>query len=109
MVHMSADAVGALSRALWPGNIRQLDDVIRAVTASRVGEISAADLPAQVRSQSVRRSLSTIDQLECEAIMNALDQAAGNKVVAARMIGLSRSTIYRKIRAYGLDRDAAFF
>lgn len=109
MVHMSPDAVSELCRASWPGNIRQLDDVIRSVAASRVGEISAADLPADVRSRSVRRSLSTIDQLECEAIMKALDQAGGNKVVAARMIGLSRSTIYRKIRAYGLDRDAAFF
>ncbi len=109
MVHISADAISELSRASWPGNIRQLDDVIRFVAASRVGEISVADLPVEVRSRSLRRSLSTIDQLECEAIMKALNQADGNKVVAARTIGLSRSTIYRKIRAYGLDRDAAFF
>ena len=109
MVHISADAISELSRASWPGNIRQLDDVIRSVAASRVGEISVADLPVEVRSRSLRRSLSTIDQVECEAIMKALSQADGNKVVAARMIGLSRSTIYRKIRAYGLDRDAAFF
>ena len=109
LVHMAAAAIGELSRARWPGNIRQLDDVIRSVAASRVGEISVADLPVEVRLRSLRRSLSTIDQLECEAIMNALSEADGNKVVAARLIGLSRSTIYRKIRAYGLDRDAAFF
>ena len=109
MVHFSVDAVGELSRASWPGNIRQLDEVIRSLAVSRVGEISATDLPSDVRSRSVRRTLSTIDQLECDAIMKALSQADGNKVVAARMIGLSRSTIYRKIRAYGLDRDAAFF
>ena len=109
MVHLSVDAIGELSRASWPGNIRQLDEVIRSLAVSRVGEISATDLPFDVRSRSVRRTLSTIDQLECDAIMKALSQADGNKVVAARMIGLSRSTIYRKIRAYGLDRDAAFF
>ena len=109
MVHLSDEAISELSRASWPGNIRQLDDVIRSIAASRVGEISVADLPTDVRSRSVRRSLSTIDQLECEAIMKALSQADGNKVVAARTIGLSRSTIYRKIRAYGLDPDAAFF
>ena len=109
MVHLSDEAISELSRASWPGNIRQLDDVIRSIAASRVGEISVADLPIDVRSRSVRRSLSTIDQLECEAIMKALSQADGNKVVAARTIGLSRSTIYRKIRAYGLDPDAAFF
>ena len=77
--------------------------------ASRVGEITAADLPAEVRSRSVRRSLSPIDQMECDAIIGALHDAAGNKVAAAKMIGLSRSTIYRKIRAYGIDRDASFF
>lgn len=109
MVHFSDDAISELSRASWPGNIRQLDDVIRAVAASRVGEISVADLPIDVRTRSVRRSLSTIDQLECDAIVEALSKADGNKVVAARTIGLSRSTIYRKIRAYGLDRDSAFF
>lgn len=109
LVHLSADAISELSRASWPGNIRQLDHVIRSVAASRVGEITVADLPVDVRSTSIRRALSTMDQLECDAIMNALHEADGNKVVAARMIGLSRSTIYRKIRAYGLDRDAAFF
>lgn len=108
-VHLSADAVAELSRACWPGNIRQLDEVIRSTVASRLGEITVADLPAGVCARTVRRSLSTIDQLECEAIVKALDQAAGNKVVAARLIGLSRSTIYRKIRAYGIDPDAAFF
>lgn len=108
-VHMSADAISELSRASWPGNIRQLADVVRSMIASRVGEITVADLPVDVRSRSTRRSLSTIDQLECDAIVKALHQADGNKVVAARMIGLSRSTIYRKIRAYGLDRDSAFF
>ena len=109
MMYFSAASLGELSRATWPGNIRQLDDVIRSVAASRSGEITVADLPIKVRSRSAWRSLSTIDQLECDAIMGALQQADGNKVVAARMIGLSRSTIYRKIRAYGLDRDAAFF
>jgi sigma-54 dependent transcriptional regulator, acetoin dehydrogenase operon transcriptional activator AcoR len=109
LVHMSADAISELCRASWPGNIRQLDDVIRSVVASRVGEISVTDLPVGVRARSVRRSLSTIEQLECEAIIQALSRANGNKLVAARSIGLSRSTIYRKIRAYGLDLDAAFF
>ena len=108
-VHMSADAISELGRASWPGNIRQLADVVRFMIASRVGEITVADLPVGVRSRTTRRSLSTIDQLECDAIVNALHEADGNKVVAARMIGLSRSTIYRKIRAYGLDRDSAFF
>jgi len=108
-VHLSLDAIGELTRASWPGNLRQLETVVGSLASSRLGEVAAADLPFEVRARSVRRSLSPIDQVECEAIMKALDAADGNKVVAARLIGLSRSTIYRKIRAYGLDRDAAFF
>jgi transcriptional regulator of acetoin/glycerol metabolism len=108
-VCLASDAVRELSRTSWPGNIRQLEDVVRSVLASRVGEVTAADLPGDVRSRATRRSLSPIEQLECEAIVNALHVVDGNKVKAAQMIGLSRSTIYRKIRAYGIDRDSAFF
>jgi transcriptional regulator of acetoin/glycerol metabolism len=108
-VHFSDDAVNELKRATWPGNVRQLENVVAASIASRLGEVTAAQLPVEVRSRSQRRSLSTIDQLECEAIIRALHQANGNKVEAARSIGLSRSTIYRKIRAYGIDPDVAFF
>jgi transcriptional regulator of acetoin/glycerol metabolism len=108
-IRFSSDAVRELSRPGWPGNVRQLEDVVRSTVASRVGEITVADLPAEIRSRSVRRSLSPIDQMECDAIIGALHDAAGNKVAAARLIGLSRSTIYRKIRAYGIDRDASFF
>jgi transcriptional regulator of acetoin/glycerol metabolism len=108
-VHLSPDAISQLARASWPGNVRQLESVVSASIASRVGGVSAAQLPAEVRSQPRRRSLSPIDQLECDAIARALHQANGNKVEAARSIGLSRSTIYRKIRAYGIDPDVAFF
>lgn len=108
-VHFAADAINKLGSAAWPGNIRQLETVVRSSIASRIGEITSAHLPVEVRSRSKVRSLSTIDQLECEAIMQALHDAHGNKVEAARNIGLSRSTIYRKIRAYGIDPDSAFF
>jgi transcriptional regulator of acetoin/glycerol metabolism len=108
-VRLAGDTIRELSRANWPGNVRQLEEVVRSLVASRVGEITVSDLPADVRSRSVRKALSPIDQLECDAIIGALHDAAGNKVAAAKLIGLSRSTIYRKIRAYGIDRDASFF
>ena len=108
-VHLSSGAMTELGRARWPGNIRELDAVLRAVTAGRAGEITAADLPPEVRADSTRRSLSPIEEMECGAIVQALHQSRGNKAAAAKIVGLSRSTIYRKIRAYGIDRDAAFF
>lgn len=107
--HFTQDALHELRRAAWPGNVRQLEDVVRTVATSRIGAISAADLPAEVRSSVVRPGLSALEQLECQAIINALRDTGGNKVVAAQMVGISRSTIYRKIRAYGLDADATFF
>ena len=105
-VHLAPDAVRALGRTSWPGNIRQLEDVIRSLLASRVGEVTAADLPGDVRSRARRRWLSPLEQLKCEAIVDALQASDGNKARAARMIGLSRSTMYRKIRAYGIEGDA---
>lgn len=107
-VDLTADVVRELGRAEWPGNVRQLEDVVRAIVAGRVGEVTTADLPLEVRSSTSRRPLPPIEQLERTAIVKALHDAGGNKVVAAKMIGLSRSTIYRKIRAYGLE-DSTFF
>jgi transcriptional regulator of acetoin/glycerol metabolism len=108
-VRLSADAVAELGRASWPDNARQLSNLVRSLIGGRVGEITAADLPAEIRSRSTRRVLTPIERLECEAIVQALSAADGNKVVAARTIGLSRSTIYRKLRAYGLDQGSTFF
>ncbi len=108
-VRLSSKAVVELARARWPGNIRQLDGVLRAASAGRVGEIAVEDLPPDVRAGSSRRALTPIEEMECDAIVRALREADGNKVAAAELVGLSRSTIYRKIRAYGIDLDAAFF
>jgi sigma-54 dependent transcriptional regulator, acetoin dehydrogenase operon transcriptional activator AcoR len=108
-VYLAPDAIRVLTLARWPGNVRELEDVVRVAVASRVGEVRAADLPPEVQRKTVRRSMSLIEQTECDVIVHALHAAAGNKAEAARSIGLSRSTIYRKIRAYGLDRDARYF
>lgn len=108
-VHLSSDAISELRRATWPGEVRQLVEVVNSALAGRVGEVRADDLPVQVRSSAVQRNLSPIEHLECEAIIKALRDANGNKMVAARIVGISRSTIYRKIRAYGIDCETTFF
>jgi transcriptional regulator of acetoin/glycerol metabolism len=50
---------------------------------------------------------SSLEQTEHDAIVRSLQQAHGNVAVAARSLGISRSTLYRKIGRYGLDRLAA--
>jgi transcriptional regulator of acetoin/glycerol metabolism len=66
-----------------------------------VGRIEAEDLPAYCHS-APRRALRPVDEIERDAIVVALREAGGNRVAAAAALGLARSTLYRKIRQYGI-------
>ena len=63
--------------------------------------ITVADLPPECRA-STRRVLTPLESIECDAIVQALLNVDGNKVRAAQQLGMSRATIYRKIREYGI-------
>jgi transcriptional regulator of acetoin/glycerol metabolism len=95
-------AVNQLSRATWPGNVTQLHRVLAEVVGRRrVGLVTAADLPPETRS-AVRRRLTTLESLERDAIVKSLTAHAGRKAPASEELGMSRSSIYRKIRDYGI-------
>lgn len=99
----SAEAMRVLMRNRWPGNVEQLYQVLRKiVTRRRTGVVTAADLPAECRAVT-RRVLTPLEAIECDAIVDALVDARGNKAEAARHLGMSRATIYRKIRGYGIS------
>ncbi|MGP4087059.1 sigma-54-dependent Fis family transcriptional regulator [Streptomyces sp. KR55] len=99
------EVVQALARAPWPGNIRQLELVIRSAAAQRrTGDITLADLPSDLLHPS-RRPLPYLADVELRAIVSALQRADGNKKLAARDLGISRSTLYRKLRSYHLDLE----
>jgi transcriptional regulator of acetoin/glycerol metabolism len=92
-----------LTHNRWPGNVDQLFAVLRKVVATRrSGVIGLRDLPPECRS-STKRMLTPLEALECDAIVEALLDAGGNKVEAARRLAMSRATIYRKIRDYGIS------
>ncbi len=96
------DAVQLLTRATWPGNIDQLQAMLRSVAKHRrSGTIRLEDLPADARMVS-RRRLSPLESMERDAILAALSDARGDKVAAAGALGMSRATIYRKLHAYGI-------
>ncbi len=98
----SPAATRLLMRMPWPGNVAQLHETLREVVSHRrTGTISPEDLPAEVHAVS-RRVLSVMESLERDAIVHSLTEAHGNKVQAARSLGLSRATIYRKIHDYGI-------
>jgi transcriptional regulator of acetoin/glycerol metabolism len=63
--------------------------------------ITVADLPPECRA-STRRLLTPLESIECDAIVQALLNTEGNKARAAQQLGMSRATIYRKIREYGI-------
>jgi transcriptional regulator of acetoin/glycerol metabolism len=98
----STEAMRLLLRNRWPGNTEQLHRVLRKVVSQRrTGVITPADLPAEVQATS-RRVLTPLESIECDAIIGCLRGADGNRAEAARQLGMSRATIYRKIRDYGI-------
>jgi transcriptional regulator of acetoin/glycerol metabolism len=98
----SPEAMQLLLRTGWPGNTEQLWQVLRRVVQHRrTGAIQPNDLPPECRTVS-RRLLSPLESMERDAIVRSLLDTEGNKVRAARSLGMSRATIYRKIHEYGI-------
>jgi transcriptional regulator of acetoin/glycerol metabolism len=109
-VRWMPDGVQALSRLDWPGNVASLDALVRGlVTRCRTGYVGARDLPADIAARASRRPLAMLEQAEAQAIMRALQDAGGNKHRAAESLGIARSTLYRKVRALGLDLSTTAF
>lgn len=106
---ISVGAARALTRAPWPGNVGQLRSVLLGVVSGGSGSIALEELPSDVQASATRRNLTTLEQVELRAILDALKQAGGNKVLAAKIVGVSRSTLYRKLHSYRIDPDAQYF
>lgn len=92
-------AVGVLQHHDWPGNLVELAQVVRSAAAGAgPGPIRAADLPVYVR---VGR-LTPLERAERAAVVDALAATHGNKTEAARRLGITRPTLYARLRAYRL-------
>lgn len=102
-VELAPDALRQLARLPWPGNVAQLRRVLtETVARQRSGIIGADKLPPECRSVT-RRKLTQMEALERDAIVRSLQDHGGNKQEAARALGMSRATIYRKINDYGIE------
>ena len=101
-VACSPAATQLLLRHSWPGNTAQLWTVLKQVVRRRrVGQIMPEDLPPECWTVS-RRMLSPLESIERDAIVQSLLDHGGNKIRAARALGMSRATIYRRIHEYGI-------
>lgn len=98
-LHLAPSLIQALAAQSWPGNLRELKAVIHHLAQQRsVGALTLADLPEQYRSPSPDHPLTALDQAERDVIVTALKAADGNKVRAAEELGMSRTTLYARMR-----------
>ncbi|MEO8051311.1 MAG: sigma-54 dependent transcriptional regulator [Acidobacteriota bacterium] len=100
---LSPSAIALLEVQPWPGNIRELRNVVtKAAVLAQNQEISAADLPTNVSSRYVAQSAATVnlEAIEKHAILEALTASGGHQQRAAAQLGISRRTLNRKLRLY---------
>ena len=95
-------AMRVICRYSWPRNITQLKEALAAALLRRpVGDIQPEDLPGYCHD-SPRRHLTGMEALERDAIVKALRDADGNRVKAAATLGIARSSLYRKLKSFGI-------
>lgn len=98
------EAVRILEAYPWPGNIRELRNVIeRAMILARGDEIRPEHLPREIRTQKgADAGLMSLEELEAAHIRRVIHAVGGNLKKAAEVLGISRSTLYEKIERYGI-------
>ncbi len=112
VVGLSAAAAEKLLDYAWPGNVRELRNSIeRAVALTRHEELTVEDLPEKVRSYQRTHivldggdetELVTLEEIERRYVLRVMESAGGNKRRAAQILGLDRTTLYRKLDRFGL-------
>ena len=110
-------AADAILQYNWPGNVRELRAALEhAVVLCRRDRISLRDLPASVREAVAPAPLSsileappeaaqhlTVQEAEKQLMIRALQECGGNRTIAAKMLGMSRRTLHRKLHVYHLE------
>jgi len=104
---ISDDALKILLSYDWPGNVRELENALeRACVISSAAELQGRDLPSHLtgapRSLTAAPSneIVPIAELERQTILNALAQTNGDKMLVARLLGIGKTTLYRKLKEY---------
>ena len=113
-VVLEADARQALLDFSWPGNVRQLRTVLRTLAAlCEGGRVGLIDLPALIRHAfhqapiSLQRGKQPLEDAERLALLATLEQQRWHMTLAAEQLGVSRNTLYRKLRKHGIALRSA--
>jgi DNA-binding NtrC family response regulator len=107
---VSPDAMGRLMGYPWPGNVRQLENVIERAYALGIQDtLEVSDLPSEIINRTgPAMPLNTnfnLKALERDTIRQALKKVAGNKAEAAKLLGINTTTVYRKMAKYNIEDD----
>ena len=107
-----SDILALLRGYGWPGNVRELRNVVEGLLlTSDELQVSCGELPEEIRAASANRlpegcaelRASSLEESERQAIVRAVQDVQGNLAQAARALGISRSTLYRKLERYQLE------
>jgi two-component system response regulator HydG len=114
--NISDEALKLLLAYEWPGNIRELENCLERACALTSGPtIHVSDMPSSIqtwKSQTqcncgdlpgMSEKITTLVELERQAILQALDQLHGDKLEAAKLLGIGKTTLYRKLKEYGAE------
>ncbi len=107
---LTTDALNLLRAYDWPGNVRELRNAIeQMVVLARAERLTVRDVPAAIRAGADLSKINvvhagmTVGDAERQLIAQALREADGNRTKAAQKIGISRRTLHRKLKKYGLE------
>jgi DNA-binding NtrC family response regulator len=111
MLELSDDAMRALLAYDWPGNVRELENCLERCCAITSGSIihlvdlpsSITGAPARLVAEAPESKVIPLVDLEKRTILSAIAQLNGDKLMAARMLGIGKTTLYRKLKEYGAE------
>jgi two-component system response regulator HydG len=120
---LSDDALRTMSEYAWPGNVRELENSIERACALSTGPVlRLGDLPTQLQdfhlhawrtlpafadAAGAPADVTSLADLERQAILDTLRQLKGDKLTTARLLGIGKTTLYRKLKEYGIGESPA--
>jgi transcriptional regulator with PAS, ATPase and Fis domain len=110
-LELSDDAMKSLIAYDWPGNVRELENCLERCIAMTSGTvIRSVDLPSALTGRGallvderLDRRIVPLYDVEKRAILRAVEHLDGNKLTAAKLLGIGKTTLYRKLKEYGVE------
>lgn len=108
---LSDEAIKAMLAYDWPGNVRELENCLERACALTTGpmihlgdlspSVSNLNSPHTLADANLGSKIVPMAELEKQTILNAIAQLNGDKLMAARLLGIGKTTLYRKLKEYG--------